>query len=197
MTATVADAAALLGALAGPDQADQATAQAAGQPAGYTQFLDASALAGARIGVWRDGSAQAVAAATAVLDEVVSLLRSRGAELVDPVDLKDAAEIGEPEWTALQHEFKSDLDAYLAALGGEHPRSLAELVAYNTLHADRVLSVFGQEIFELALETGGRRPAPGGPPASGRAPWPGRPWTPRSAGTAWTRSWRCPETRPG
>ena len=156
MTATVADAAALLGALAGPDQADQATAQAAGQPAGYTQFLDASALAGARIGVWRDGSAQAVAAATAVLDEVVSLLRSRGAELVDPVDLKDAAEIGEPEWTALQHEFKSDLDAYLAALGGEHPRSLAELVAYNTLHAGRVLSVFGQEIFELALETGGR-----------------------------------------
>ena len=156
MTATVADAAALLGALAGPDQADQATAQAAGQPAGYTRFLDPAALAGARIGVWRDGSARAVAAASAVLDEVVSLLRSRGAEVIDPVEVKDAAEIGEPEMTALRHEFKSDLDAYLAGLDGEHPRSLAELVAYNTLHAERVLAVFGQEIFEQALETGGR-----------------------------------------
>src|SRR6266487_3266262 len=58
MTRTVADAAALLGALAGADRADPATSQAAGPPADYTQFLDGSALAGARIGIWRDGSAQ-------------------------------------------------------------------------------------------------------------------------------------------
>src|SRR6266567_9387250 len=70
MTRTVADAAALLGALAGADQADPATGQATGQPADYTQFLDASALAGARIGIWREGSAQATAAAAAVLDDV-------------------------------------------------------------------------------------------------------------------------------
>ena len=156
MTATVADAAALLGALAGPDQADEATAQAAGQPSGYTQFLDPSALAGARIGVWRDGSSEAVAAAVAVLDQAITVLRSRGAEVIDPVELKDISEVGEPEWTALKHEFKSDLDAYLTSLGGEHPGSLAELVAYNTQHADRVLAVFGQETFEQALESGGR-----------------------------------------
>ena len=40
MTRSVADAAALLGVLAGADQADAATAAAAGQPTDYTQFLD-------------------------------------------------------------------------------------------------------------------------------------------------------------
>lgn len=156
MTATVADAAALLGALAGADEADPATAPAAEQPAGYTQFLNASALSGARIGVWREGSARAVAAASALLDSVVSLLRARGAEVVDPIELTDISEIGEPEMTAMRHEFKSDLDAYLGALGGDHPGSLEELIAYNKRHADRVLAVFGQEIFEQAQETGGR-----------------------------------------
>lgn len=168
MTMTVADAAALLGALAGPDPADLATAEAAAQPADYTQFLDASALAGARIGVWREGSSDAVPAAQAVLDEAIGVLRSQGVEIVDPVDLKDIGELGEPEMTALRHEFKSDLDAYLAALGGDHPASLAELVAYNTQHADTVLAVFGQEIFEQALETGGR-PDPRWLPARERA----------------------------
>lgn len=158
MAATVADAAVLLGALAGPDQADPATGLAAdyAEPGGYARYLDAGSLAGARIGVWRDGSARAVPAAAAVLDEAVSLLRSRGAEVVDPVEMKDADEIGGPEMTALQHEFKSDLDGYLAALDGEHPRSLAELIAYNSLHADRVLVHFGQEIFEQAQATRGR-----------------------------------------
>src|SRR6516225_8905223 len=47
MTRRVADAAALLSALAGPDPADPATTAAAGQPAGYTAFLDADALVGA------------------------------------------------------------------------------------------------------------------------------------------------------
>ncbi|MGI9007083.1 MAG: amidase family protein, partial [Streptosporangiaceae bacterium] len=168
MTATVADAAALFGVLAGADQSEQGTAPAAAQPAGYTQFLDAGALAGARIGIWRDGAAQAVAAASAVLDEVISLLRSRGAEVLDPVDLADADQFAEAEKTALLHEFASDLDAYLAALGGEHPRSLAELIAYNTEHASRVLAVFGQEIFEQALETGGR-PDPRWRPAREKA----------------------------
>ena len=153
MTRSVADAAALLGALAGADQADPATAAAAARPADYTQFLDPAALAGARIGIWRDGSAQATAAAAAVLDDVVSLLRAQGAELVDPVTLAGADKIGEHEFVALRHEFKDDLNAYLAALGGEHPGSLAELIEFNIAHADRVLTHFGQEIFEQAEAT--------------------------------------------
>ncbi len=156
MTRSVADAAALLGALAGADQADAATAGAAGQPVDYTQFLDPAALEGARIGIWREGSAQAVAAAAALLDSVVTLLRAHGAEIIDPVELADADKIGEPEFLALRHEFKDDLNAYLRGVDGSHPKSLAELIEYNNAHADQVLVHFGQQIFEQAEATGGR-----------------------------------------
>jgi amidase len=156
MTRSVADAAALLGALAGADQADEATSQAVGQPVDYTQFLDPAALAGARIGIWREGSAQATAAAAAVFNDAVSVLSAQGAEIVDPVQLADADKIGEHEFVALRHEFKDDLNTYLDALGGEHPRSLGELIAFNIANADRVLTHFGQEIFEQAQATPGR-----------------------------------------
>jgi amidase len=156
MTRTVADAAALLGALAGADQADDATGGAASQPADYTQFLDPAALEGARIGIWREGSERAVAAAAALLDSVVGLLRAHGAEIIDPVELADADKMGEPEFLALRHEFKDDLNAYLAALDGSHPTSLAELIEFNNAHAEQVLVHFGQQIFEQAEATGGR-----------------------------------------
>jgi amidase len=156
MTRTVADAAALLGALAGADQADDATGAAASQPADYTQFLDPAALEGARIGIWREGSERAVAAAAALLDSVVGLLRAHGAEIIDPVELADADKMGEPEFLALRHEFKDDLNAYLAGLDGSHPKSLAELIELNNAHAEQVLVHFGQQIFEQAEATGGR-----------------------------------------
>jgi amidase len=155
MTSCVADAAALLGPLAGPDPADPATAQAADQPADYTAFLDAGALAGARLGIWRDGSAAAGRATAAVLDAAVARLRSCGAEVIDPIALTGLEGMHNPELTALLHEFKHDLNAYLAALPGDHPMTLAELIEFNTRHADRVLVHFGQELFERADATSG------------------------------------------
>ncbi|HEX9030232.1 MAG TPA: amidase family protein, partial [Streptosporangiaceae bacterium] len=156
MTRSVADAACLLGVLAGADPADPVTGEATAQPPDYTRFLDATALAGARIGVWRQGSAEATAAAAAVLDGVVAQLRAHGAEIIDPVDLAGAEGIDEPEFLALRHEFRDDLNAYLGGLGGDHPKSLAELIAFNIANEDRVLAHFGQQIFEQAQATGGR-----------------------------------------
>src|ERR1022692_4758608 len=156
MTRSVADAAALLGALAGADQADPATSQAAGQPVDYTQFLDPAALAGARIGIWREGSVGAVPGAVEALDQAVSLLRAHGAEVIDPIELLGADEIGEPEFLALRYEFKDDLDGYLGGLGGEHPMSLGELIEFNSRNGPRVLTHFGQEVFEEAAATAGR-----------------------------------------
>ncbi len=49
------------------------------------------------------------------------MLRREGALVVDPVELADADKLGEPEFAALTHEFKHDLNAYLAQLGGDHP----------------------------------------------------------------------------
>jgi amidase len=155
MARTVADAAALLGALAGRDAADPATAAAPALAAGYASFLDPGALAGARLGIWREGSAQAGPATAAILDAAVARLRASGAEVVDPVDLPDASALQQPEFTALLHEFKHDINAYLGALPGEHPASLAELIAFNQAHSATVLAHFGQELFEAAEGTSG------------------------------------------
>jgi amidase len=161
MTRCVADAAALLGVIAGPDLADPPTADTppvTGEPwpAGYTQFLDGAALAGARIGVWRDGSAQAVPAAAALFDEVVRMLGAHGAMIIDGVPLPGADAIDKAEFAALQMEFKDDINGYLSRLGGQHPMSLAELINFNIRNKEHVLSKFGQEIFVAAEATGGR-----------------------------------------
>jgi amidase len=155
ITRSVADAAALLSAMAGADPGDPVSAAAAGRPGDYTACLDAGALAGARLGVWREGSKAAGAATTAVLETALAQLAGLGAELVDPVDLPGADQIEEPELAAMLTEFRHDLNAYLAALAGEHPATLAELIAYNRDHGGRVLARFGQELFEQAEANGG------------------------------------------
>src|SRR5215472_10747299 len=163
MTRCVADAAVLLGVIAGADPADPATddspnpsARENSIHADYTTFLDAGALAGARIGVWRDGPSEAVASAVAVLDSVVDLLTEHGAVVIDQVKLAGADEINKPEFVALGCEFKDDLNAYLAGLGGDHPMSLSELIEFNYRNEKRVLARFGQEIFVQAEATSGR-----------------------------------------
>jgi amidase len=161
MARTVADAAALLTAIAGSDPADPATADAAGHATDYTAFLDAGAVAGARLGVWRAGSAPADSATAAVLEAALAVLRSQGAELVDPIELADADKLSEPEFAAMTHEFKHDINAYLAGLAGEHPADLAGLIEFNTRHAAEVLSHFGQELFEAAEATSGDLSDPG------------------------------------
>ena len=155
MTRSVADAAALLSAMAGADPGDPATATADGQPGDYTAFLDPGALHGARIGVWREGIKDASTATTAVLEAALVRLAGLGADVIDPVDLPGADQISEPELTALLTEFKHDLNAHLAALPGEHPATLAELIAFNIEHDAMVLARFGQELFEQAEATSG------------------------------------------
>lgn len=161
MTRSVADAAVLLSVVAGVDPEDPGTAAAAGQCRDYTAFLDRHALAGARLGVWRDGSRAAGAATAAVLDAALARLEERGAHLVDPVELPGTDQISEPEFEALVHEFKHDLNAYLAVLQGDHPATLAELIAFNCRHGASVLAHFGQELFEQADATSGDLSDPG------------------------------------
>jgi amidase len=103
MARTVADAATLLGVLEGdrPDPRDPATAACTAPPGrDYTRYLDAKALAGARIGVPRafyydgvelPGTRGAVGglrdAQRQVMNEAIAVLRARGATLVDPANL--------------------------------------------------------------------------------------------------------------
>jgi amidase len=161
MTRSVADAAALLSVLAAADPADPATEPADGARRDYTAFLDGAALAGARLGVWRDGCTDADPGTAAVLERALALLRAAGAELADPVELPGAAEIREPEFAALTCEFKHDINAYLAELRGPHPADLAGLIQYNMHNAGTVLARFGQELFERAEATTGDLGEPG------------------------------------
>jgi len=167
MAACVADAAALLSVLAAADPEDpvapddSADAERAFRDASaYAGALDSAALDGAHLGIWREGSAPAGPATAAVLDAVVARLRALGAVLVDPVTLPDSDKIREPEFAALQHEFKYGINAYLAYIAafgfpGALPRTLAELIDFNKRNADLVLARFGQEIFEQAEATSG------------------------------------------
>ncbi|HZC40554.1 MAG TPA: amidase [Streptosporangiaceae bacterium] len=161
MACSVADAAVLLSALAGPDPADPATEGAAGQPPDYAAFLDPGALAGARLGVWRDPVAAASPAIAAVLDTAVTLLREAGADVTDPVEVPGTHRVSEPEWAALKHEFKLCLNAYLRGLGGDHPADLAAVIEFNRARAATVLARFGQDVFEHAEATSGDPADPG------------------------------------
>ena len=155
MAMTVADAAILLTAIAGADPADPATDAAAGNACDYTAYLDPAALAGARLGVWRAGSDGAGPATIVVLESALATLRRAGAHIADPVELTNANKISEPEFAALTREFKHDLNAYLAGLGGEHPAELAGLIDFNSQNAATVLAHFGQELFTEADATSG------------------------------------------
>jgi amidase len=155
MAMTVADAAVLLTAIAGADPADPATDGAAANACDYTAYLDPAALAGARLGVWRAGSEGAGPATIAVLESALAVLRQAGAQIADPVGLTDANKIGEPEFLALTREFKHDMNAYLAGLGGDHPADLAGLIQFNSQNAATVLAHFGQELFTEADATSG------------------------------------------
>ena len=160
MATSVADAAALLSVLAAADPDDSAT----DHPGfiDYSAFLDPAALEGARIGIWRTASASADAATEALLDEAVDYLRALGAAVVDPVDLPDIDKVTEPEFDALNYEFKHGINAYLkylAAFTGssdlELPGTLADLIEFNERNAPLVLARFGLEIFEAAVATNG------------------------------------------
>ncbi|GHH04368.1 amidase [Comamonas sp. JC664] len=156
MTRTVADAAALLGVLAGVDPADAATAASRGKaPTDYTRFLDVDGLKGARIGVPREHYFGYHAATDARMEDALALMKSRGAILVDPAPIPLVEKLQAPELEVLLYEFKAGLEAYLATLGeGRAPRTLAELIRFNEEHAADELAFFGQELLHQAQAKG-------------------------------------------
>jgi amidase len=154
---TVADAAAVLGALVGPDPRDPFTAAsgAAAQP-DYTRFLDPAGLRGARIGVARTTGFGASAKVDAVMEEAIRALREAGAEVIDPADIPTQSEVGgQNELTVLLFDLKHDLGAYLAGRTGVPIRTLADAIAFNQAHAAEELAWFGQERFEQSEATSG------------------------------------------
>ena len=146
MARTVADAAILLGALAGSDPRDPATAEAsAKKPKDYSIYLDSDGLRGARLGVARSffGAHPKV---DALIDSALTVMKGRGAVLVDPIDSKKWPDLGDREVEVLRYEMKADMNAYLSALGPNSlVHNLKEIIEFNEQHGAQELQWFGQE----------------------------------------------------
>ena len=175
MARNVTDAAVLLGAMTGIDAADPATAGQAGNAfTEYTQFLDETALAGARIGVWSEGTVFAedpndprVAATDAVMDSAIAALAAQGAVIVEGANL-DIGPAGAEELFALECEFKTDIATYLQdhvegtnpVSGAPYAQTLADLIAFNEANTDlegpSATIPWNNAIWEEAEATGGR-----------------------------------------
>jgi amidase len=156
MARSVADAAALLGAMAGTDPADAATKSSSvkGQR-DYTTFLDANGLEGARIGVVRNRLFGSSAGADAIAEAAIAVMKAHGAVIVDPANIPTLGKFDDSEFDVLLYEFKADLNAYLRSLGNSAPvHSLADVIAFNNAHRAQEMPFFGQEIMLQAARKG-------------------------------------------
>ena len=152
MTRTVHDAALLLGAIAGSDPADPATAEADAHLTDFTAGLAEASLAGKRIGVLRKavGNDPRV---EALFDAALADLRRAGAETVE-LDYEAPDAMGTAEFAVLLYELRRDLALYLGSSPAPIPvRTLADVIEFNTSHAAEELRWFGQDLFELSEKT--------------------------------------------
>ncbi len=161
---TVADAAALLGAIAGYDPHDPATAacQTPGRCfSDYTRFLNKNALEGARIAVphvpyWNGFNL----AQRQQMNDAIAVLRAEGAYVEDPYEIPNQAAISAfgictsyppPSTcsTVLMYGQKKDLNAYLATRPPSTAvRTLADIIAFNSTYVPPMK--YGQAIFLAA-----------------------------------------------
>lgn len=151
MTKSVYNAALLLTAIAGSDPADSVTLEAK-RVADYTAGLDTASLKGVRIGVIRSavGSREDV---KALFETALEDLKRAGAELVD-IDYKPLPEMWQASLPVLLYELRVEMDKYLSTRPGTGgPRSLADVVAFNTANAREEMRWFGQDLFDQALKT--------------------------------------------
>lgn len=156
------DAALALWAIHGSDAADPATSGAdTALPSDHREVLDPNALRGKRIGVWRKGHIGIDPDVDRAFDLAVQRLRELGATVVEGADVADSTDMMRKDMLpAVLTEFKHDLNAYLAATPGPHPRNLTELIAFNKRNSTVEMPKFGQELFEMADRTDGDVDAP-------------------------------------
>ena len=139
MARSVYDVAVALGVMTGVDSEDSATLKSEGKfKRDYTQFLNAGALKGARIGIARDFM-ESDGEVDWIIEAALEAMRDAGAEVVD-VSLPDwLLETRGKFYRAIRYrEFRAQVRDYLAATGPQYPKTLTELVKQSkTLTARR------------------------------------------------------------
>ena len=129
MARSVYDVATALGVMTGIDTADDATRKSEGRfDTDYTQYLDASALEGARIGIARDFLGQD-GEVDWIIEASLEVMRAAGATVVDVHYPQWLLEVGNRFWgTVFRREFRAQLRDYLATLAPGFPKTVADLV---------------------------------------------------------------------
>jgi amidase len=153
MARNVADAAAVLGAIAGTDPSDPRTADADRHlPAGrdYVAGLSLDGLKGVRLGYEPRSD-------NAIFDQSLKDLEAAGAVLV-PIDGGNSDSVSILELPLLFNEFKFGLNDYLANVAGEGlpVHDLTEIIVYDQQHPDRF--PYGQDLLITSDATPGLDP---------------------------------------
>jgi amidase len=157
MARTVTDAAILLTALTGKDEADFAMTNLTESQNNqdYTRFLDAKGLNGARIGIARSffNFHEKV---DKVMEEAIGRMKENGAIFVELADYEIPDEVNKAQWLVLLYEFKAGVNNYLTTLPADFPiKSLRDVIDFNKMNASTAMPFFGQEILEIAEAKGG------------------------------------------
>ena len=149
MARTVKDAAILLGALAGVDEGDEATAKSTGKAQkDYTQFLNAKALTGKRIGVEKT-FLKVHEGVDALLATALKQMKDAGAEIVEVDLITKTRDAGGAEFDVLKYEFKDGLNRYLAQANAK-VKSLEDVIRFNKENEPKAMPFFKQEILEAS-----------------------------------------------
>lgn len=156
-TRSVADAALLLGVIAGVDFDDPLTLAASGHVQDdYLGELEAGSLAGARIGIAREVYFDDLSdEELQITENSIAALKAAGAVVLDPVNIPTARVVADIRSSVLRNEFKSGINAWLKALGDDAPvGSLQELIEFNAKDPDKRIPK-GQVLFETAQQMPG------------------------------------------
>ena len=154
MARSVKDAAILLGALAGTDPRDPATAGSVGHNHDdYTTFLTGNGLKGKRIGIEKS-FLHGHEGVVALYNRAVEVLKEQGAEVVEIELLKALDHIGRNEFLVLEYEFRDGVNRYLAGAKAK-PKSLADVIAFNKANEGKAMPYFKQETLESSDKLGG------------------------------------------
>jgi amidase len=156
MARSVEDAATLLSVLSGADPRDGATASTRRPTStSFDSSLNVDGLRGARIGVARAKLFGYSDVTDRIANAAIDRMKLLGAVIVDPADIPNVGAYDATELDVLLYEFKTDLNAYLSALGpSARVHSLADVIAFNDANRDREMPFFGQELMLQAEKKG-------------------------------------------
>ncbi|HAU24373.1 MAG TPA: glutamyl-tRNA amidotransferase [Gammaproteobacteria bacterium] len=129
MARSVYDVAVSLGVMTGIDPADDSTIKSEGlYHTDYTQFLDADALDGAKIGVARvfmDSDPEV----DWIIESALQTMRDAGAEVVDIEIPGWLMDVRGRFYRAIRYrEFRAQIEGYLATIGPEYPKTLDDII---------------------------------------------------------------------